>query len=316
MLTAAETPTNHSRHLRRRLPHLAHLRNRVAAHPRQAGQKTRSQDRAAEATRRKRQRKSLGARDKRDRDTVGDGAREEERRALPVTLEPLHKQEKLQPLGYSLHGTSHASLVRRLQHHRLRAPILRDPRSSRQPGETAVHRDHRDRQTCSSNSLRSLRRRSHRPSEVADHGSDGAARLHFLHRRCTVRRPRAGRRGIHARDSPRWHQCYRLHVSLRCWVRFWLELTVLHHHFRDLPFADADGRDGCGYGRALWQSIWVAESGALDAARRLDAPARDVLVLLGDYVDWHLLGVGLVAGDGQHAAGKSSLYFGRGGSER
>ena len=34
-------------------------------------------------------------------------------------------------------------------------------------------------------------RRPNRPSEVADHGSDGAARVHFLHRCSTVRRPGA-----------------------------------------------------------------------------------------------------------------------------
>lgn len=112
-------------------------------------------------------------------------------RELPVILESVHNEEKFQLAMHSLLSTSHAILVRHHQHHRLRAAVFQDPWNSRQPGETAVHRDHRNRQARSSSSLRSLRRRSNWTSEIASIRCNNAAGLHFLHRRGAVRRPGA-----------------------------------------------------------------------------------------------------------------------------
>ena len=316
ILTTVETPSDHCWNFRRRVSRSAHLCNGIATHPREARQKTRSQNCVTTAKRRQGQRETSGARDDRNRDTAGHGAREKEHRALPITLEPVHNEEKFQPAVYSLHSTSSAGLVRRIQHHRVRSTILWDPWCSRQPGETVVHGNHRDRQARSSNSLRNFCYRPNRPSEIANDRSKCAVALHFLHRRSAVCGPGACGRRIHAWNSSRWHQCHCVDVPLRRWLCFRLELTLLHHHLRDLSFADAHSRNSCRDGRALWQSVWLTEGGAADAARKLNASTWDVLVLLGDYVSWNLLGVGLVARDGQYAVGESGLYTGGGGSER
>ena len=146
----------------------------------------------------------------------------------------------------------------------LRSLILWNLRYSRQPGETAIYRGHRDCQARRGSSLCNFHRRANRPSEIANHWSECAvALLHLLHCRSSRSSQKVNRR----LKSPCWHQRYRVDVPLRRGLWFRLELAFLHHHLRDLPSADAHSRDSCRENRTLRQSVRLEEGGAADAAR-------------------------------------------------